>query len=56
MRYKNQSNVKKTGETFTPLELADFVAAKILQRYSCDKNNIIRILEPSVGDGELINE
>ncbi len=52
-RYKNESPKKVGGENFTPTELAEFVADRLIE-CSTLPNNSINILEPSVGDGELL--
>lgn len=53
-RYASESAVKQGGETFTPSNLADFVAQRILKASNNIPNKGIEILEPSVGDGELL--
>ncbi|MFN0277417.1 MAG: Eco57I restriction-modification methylase domain-containing protein [Pyrinomonadaceae bacterium] len=46
---------KETGAHYTPQILADFVAEKIIQSgVASKKGEKIRILDPSVGDGELL--
>ena len=53
MRYKDQSRKKAKGETFTPIALANFVAERLLSIKNA-KDQKLRILEPSVGDGSLL--
>ena len=53
MRYKDQSRKKAKGETFTPIELSNFVAERLLSIKNA-KDQKLRILEPSVGDGSLL--
>lgn len=54
-RYENVSEQKSSGATYTPKVLADFVAAQIVGSMPGLKNKeTVRILEPSIGDGELI--
>jgi adenine-specific DNA-methyltransferase len=48
---------KDTGAHYTPTSLADFVAAQILDQLETrilDKKHKIRIIDPAVGDGELL--
>jgi adenine-specific DNA-methyltransferase len=48
---------KGTGVHYTPTSLADFVAVQILDHFemkALDKNRKIRIIDPAVGDGELL--
>ncbi|MBK1989523.1 hypothetical protein A0J48_018615, partial [Sphaerospermopsis aphanizomenoides BCCUSP55] len=54
-RYKNISEQKIEGSTYTPEILADFVAEKIVDIVK-NKNFIspIKILDPAVGDGQLL--
>ncbi len=54
-RYKTLSNSKLSGATYTPHRLAQFVAEEILKKAAnLSKTNIVRILDPAVGDGELL--
>ncbi|MBO1069087.1 MAG: N-6 DNA methylase [Dolichospermum sp. DEX189] len=54
-RYQNVSEEKLDGATYTPSILADFLAEKIIdivkQR---DFSSPIKILDPAVGDGQLL--
>ncbi|MDA3886705.1 MAG: N-6 DNA methylase [Candidatus Delongbacteria bacterium] len=43
--------IKQTGATFTPKDLANFLAEKI---YTYQKSNNIKVLDPACGDGELL--
>lgn len=45
---------KQVGSHYTPLELADFVALKILSRCNQDKKSPLRLMDPAVGDGALL--
>ena len=54
-RYKVVTEVKAGGATYTPKELADFVAAHLIDgpyRYSTAR--AIKVLDPATGDGELL--
>lgn len=57
-RFEAIHDKKIMGETYTPLDLSAFVAKEtyLLFKDSCDINNIehIRVCEPAVGDGRLI--
>lgn len=53
-RYKNESAKKRGGETFTPIQLADFVAERLVKNSKSIDSKVINILEPSVGDGVLL--
>ncbi len=52
MRNTNISTTKKTGATFTPPQLADFLSKKIIS-YCGDLSQKI-ILDPACGDGALL--
>ena len=45
---------KATGSHYTPAILARFVAGKILAAFSKRKGKTLRIMDPAVGDGELL--
>jgi len=49
----NTQLIKKTGATFTPAKLADYVSNKILAYYKPD-NQIIKVLDPACGEGALL--
>lgn len=51
---KYVSNRKKTGATFTPESLAEFLSEKILQHYHIDNGNVC-VLDPACGDGILLS-
>jgi len=52
---KNKHDVKKqTGAHYTPTELSDFVAFQIVKNLQKKGGNRISILDPAIGDGELI--
>ncbi|HEV7424210.1 MAG TPA: N-6 DNA methylase, partial [Candidatus Paceibacterota bacterium] len=49
---------KDTGAHYTPASLANFVATQILDQFetkSLNKNSKLRIIDPAVGDGELLH-
>jgi len=52
-RYQSVAATKANGETYTPKELSDFVARHICNRFDFDSAQTIKILDPSIGDGEL---
>lgn len=45
---------KQTGAYFTPKLLADFVASKILEEWELPARGTVDILDPAVGNGELL--
>jgi adenine-specific DNA-methyltransferase len=50
-------NQKETGAHFTPTDLADVIANRLIKELKKDnvnKNEKLRILDPSCGDGELL--
>lgn len=51
---KTINSTKKTGATFTPEALADFLADKILNYYQ-NLSTSTRILDPACGDGVLLS-
>ena len=54
-RYSDATAKKAGGATYTPTELADFVARAITSATGAwASNDTIRILDPAVGDGELL--
>ncbi len=53
MRYINQSKEKTNGVVYTPRELGDYVVRHMLQ-YHAIGNEDIKILDPAIGSGELI--
>lgn len=54
-RYENVTDEKAGGTTYTPKILADFVAKKIVGVTKNSKTtSSIRILDPAIGDGELL--
>ena len=52
-RYQAVTSNKANGETYTPLELADFVAYHICRYHQFLDSGTLRVLDPSIGDGEL---
>jgi methylase of polypeptide subunit release factors len=52
-RYANVATTKSGGETYTPKKLADFVAKNICKHFDFDACEVLRLLDPAVGDGEL---
>ncbi len=54
-RYNFASEEKSSGATYTPKSLADFVARQIARNAGVSpSSSTIRILDPAVGDGELL--
>ncbi|MEL7667025.1 MAG: N-6 DNA methylase [Actinomycetota bacterium] len=54
-RYSSASEAKASGRTYTPAPLARFVARNILDSASGQaERSSISVLDPAVGDGELI--
>ena len=45
---------KRTGKHYTPLHLARFIAKNIWSSIGVPDSDIIRIMDPSCGDGELL--
>ena len=54
MRYQTENDIKKDGQTFTPHNLANFVAERLLKNSKIKPDAPLKILEPAVGDGELL--
>lgn len=54
-RYGSVSKEKSEGATYTPVRLADFVAEQMLEVADLPKSLAIRILDPAVGDGALLD-
>lgn len=54
-RYSIVEAQKSTGATYTPFVFATFVAEKILQVAELPRRGIIRVLDPAVGDGALLD-
>lgn len=50
----NEVTVKNSGATFTPVELADFLAVKLISQLNPKKENSYTILDPACGEGELL--
>ncbi|HEX8651478.1 MAG TPA: N-6 DNA methylase [Pyrinomonadaceae bacterium] len=54
-RYGNITQEKISGATYTPKQLSDFVAEQIIQTVNLlSFPTTIRVLDPAVGDGELL--
>jgi adenine-specific DNA-methyltransferase len=53
-RYQAVSAEKASGATYTPVMLAEFVARKIVERAAFAGKKTLRVLDPAVGDGQLI--
>lgn len=51
---KTISKRKATGSHFTPRELAEFLARRLIDVASLDSLESIRVLDPACGDGELL--
>ena len=52
-RYQSLATTKVNGETYTPKELADFVSQNICDHFDFKSKKTIKILDPSIGVGEL---
>jgi len=52
-RYQVVTQKKSDGATYTPASLADFVAKKIIDSATLPTEKI-RVLDPAIGDGELL--
>ncbi len=50
---KNNQLIKKTGATFTPPKLADFISNKLLS-YLGINNQLVKVLDPACGEGVLL--
>lgn len=53
-RYSDMAGQKSSGSTYTPVELAAFVATQMLQAATVWKQKEIRVLDPAAGDGALL--
>ncbi len=53
-RYDSVTEAKSSGSTYTPTELADFVAAEMIKEWDGGSSKTIRILDPAVGEGSLL--
>lgn len=51
-RYSGVSKIKENGVVYTPVELSDYVAKRLVVNGSA--GNRIRILDPAIGGGELV--
>lgn len=54
-RYSNENIQKSSGATYTPFGFATFVAQQMLQVAELPKKGPIRVLDPAVGDGALLD-
>lgn len=54
-RYSDVNRQKTDGATYTPAGLAEFVAQQMLRVADLPKRGTIRVLDPAVGDGALLN-
>lgn len=54
-RYHDVDFQKASGSTYTPLRFAAFVASQMLQVAELPKRGVIRVLDPAVGDGALLD-
>jgi len=50
----NKEIIKKTGATFTPSRLAEFLAFRLFKYIDVHKGEVLKILDPACGDGELL--
>ena len=53
-RYTNLGEKKESGATFTPANLAEFVANQLYSKMEIPKQGPIALLDPAVGDGALL--
>lgn len=54
-KLRSPSEIKSDGATYTPRSLADFVASNIIGAApNITSNKSLRILDPAIGDGELL--
>lgn len=53
-RYDLVTSKKATGATYTPPELADFVAREMINEWDNNSRDPLKILDPAVGEGELL--
>jgi len=54
MRYANETLKKANGIVYTPQALADYLSVSMLEAKAETIDNRIRILDPAIGDGELV--
>ena len=54
-RYSNQDAQKISGATYTPFGFATFVAHQMLQVAELPERGTIRVLDPAIGDGALLD-
>lgn len=54
MRYSRTSKEKENGIVYTPKEMADYLSHEMIMHKSPQDNGIISILDPAVGEGELL--
>jgi len=54
MRYSNATNIKTNGIVYTPQGLAEYLAANMFEYFSIKGKKKLRILDPAIGDGELV--
>lgn len=53
-RYDLVTEEKASGATYTPPELADFVASEMVREWDRARGRTLKILDPAVGGGELL--
>jgi adenine-specific DNA-methyltransferase len=51
----SEVTIKNSGATFTPTELADFLAEKLITELLQEKITSLTILDPACGEGELLS-
>lgn len=54
-RYSDVTEDKAAGVTYTPRELADFVADQMLRVADLPRGGPVRVLDPATGHGELLH-
>ena len=53
-RYKSESEIKQNGAIFTPHHMAHRLSIEMLDAYRGKMPDKISVLDPAVGDGELL--
>lgn len=53
-RYDLVTEEKASGATYTPSQLADFVAAEMVRKWNRENRKTLKVLDPAVGHGELL--
>jgi len=53
-RYSNQSESKSNGVVYTPKRMAEYLSYSMVTHSELSADNIVSILDPAIGDGELV--